>query len=67
MVPARALIRFLLRQGYHKARQSGSHLILEHPARKTLVIPVHAKDLPKGLFLRILEDAEFTLEQFRRE
>lgn len=66
MVPARELIRFLLRHGYHKARQTGSHLILEHPNGKTLVIPVHAKDLPKGLFLRILKDAGFTLEEFRR-
>ncbi len=53
MVPARELIRFLLRQGYRRARQTGSHLILEHPTRKTLVIPVHAGDLPKGLFLKI--------------
>src|ERR1700687_1807327 len=27
MVPARELIRFLLRHGYRKARQAGSHLI----------------------------------------
>ncbi len=67
MVPARELIRFLLRQGYHRARQTGSHLILEHLTRKTLVIPVHAGDLPKGLLLKILKDAGFTLEDFRRD
>ncbi|MFZ0335976.1 MAG: type II toxin-antitoxin system HicA family toxin [Candidatus Acidiferrales bacterium] len=66
MVRARELIHFLVRHGYRESRQSGSHLILEHPARKTLVIPVHARDLPKGLFLRILKDAGFTLEEFRR-
>ncbi len=66
MVPARELIRFFLRHGYHKARQTGSHLILEHSNGKTLVIPVHARDLPKGLFLRILKDAGLTLEDFRR-
>ncbi len=64
MVPARELIRFLLRHGYRKVRQAGSHLILEHPTRKPLVIP---GDLPKGLFLKILKDAEFTLEDFRRD
>ena len=67
MVPARELIRFLLRQGYRKARQAGSHLVLEHPARKTLVIPVHAGDLPKGLLLKILKDAGFTLEDYRED
>jgi predicted RNA binding protein YcfA (HicA-like mRNA interferase family) len=66
MVPAREVIRFLLRQGYRRARQTGSHLILEHPTRKTLVIPVHAGDLPKGLLLKILKDAGFTLEEFRQ-
>jgi len=67
MVSSRALIRFLLRQGYHTARQTGSHLILEHPNRNTLVIPVHAGDLPKGLLLKILKDAGFTLEDLRRQ
>jgi predicted RNA binding protein YcfA (HicA-like mRNA interferase family) len=66
MVSSRELIRFLLRQGYRRARQTGSHLILEHPTRKTLVIPVHAGDLPKGLLLKILKHADFTLEDFRR-
>ncbi len=66
MATARDLIRFLLRQGYHKARQSGSHLILEHPDRRTLIIPVHTGDLPTGLFRRILKDGGFTLEDFQR-
>lgn len=66
MASPRELVRFLTRQGYRRARQTGSHLILEHASRKTLVIPVHAGDLPKGLFLKILKDAGFTLEEFRR-
>jgi len=66
MTTVRRLVRFLLRQGYRIDRQTGSYLILEHPARKLLVIPVHRGDLPKGLFLRILKDAGFTLEEFRR-
>ncbi|MGH9779702.1 MAG: type II toxin-antitoxin system HicA family toxin [Candidatus Acidiferrales bacterium] len=65
MLTARDLVRFLLRHGYSKARQTGSHLILDHPHRQTLVIPIHRGDLPKGLFHRILKDAGFTLEDFR--
>jgi predicted RNA binding protein YcfA (HicA-like mRNA interferase family) len=65
MVPSRELIRFLLRQGYRRIRQTGSHAILEHPTRSTLVILIHAGDLPKGLFLKILKDPGFTLEEFR--
>lgn len=66
MPNAREIVGFLCANGYAEARQAGSHLILKHPERKTLTVPVHrGKDLPKGLFLRILKDAGFTLEQFR--
>ena len=30
-----------------------------------LIVPVHRGDLPKGLFLKILKDAGFTLADFR--
>lgn len=38
---------------------------MEHPERKLLVVPLHRGDVPKGLFLPILKDAGFTLEDFR--
>lgn len=66
MATARQLVSFLLRNGYEESRQAGSHLILKHAARKTVVVPIHrGRDLPKGLFLRILKDAGFTLEDFQ--
>lgn len=65
MNTARHLVQFLHRQGYRKARQTGSHLILQHSHRRTLVIPLHRGDLPKGLLLRILKDAGFTLDDLR--
>jgi predicted RNA binding protein YcfA (HicA-like mRNA interferase family) len=65
MASARELLSFLLRNGYSESRQTGSHLILKHSARKTVVVPIHrGKDLPKGLFLRILKDAGFRIEDF---
>ena len=66
MPTARDLLSFLFRKGYRKVRQTGSHLILEHPERRTLVVPVHRGDLPKSLFLRILKDAGFTLQDFQK-
>lgn len=65
MPNARELVRFLSSRGYVEARQTGSHLILKHRDGKILIVPVHrGKDLPKGLFLRILKDAGFTLDDF---
>ncbi len=66
MPNARELVRFMCANGQVEARQARFHLIPKHPERKTLAVPVHrGKDLPKGLFLRILKDAGFTLEEFR--
>jgi predicted RNA binding protein YcfA (HicA-like mRNA interferase family) len=64
MPTAKQLLRFLRKQGYAQERQTGSHLILEHPSRRMLVIPIHKGDLPRGLFLRILKDAGFSEKDF---
>lgn len=65
MPTVREVLRFLKQQGYREVRQTGSHLILEHAERQMIVLPVHRGDLPKGLLLRILKEAGFTLEDFR--
>lgn len=67
MPRVRELLRFLEHHGYHRVRQTGSHLILEHSQRRTIVIPIHSGDLPKGLFRRILKDAGFTQDEFQQE
>jgi predicted RNA binding protein YcfA (HicA-like mRNA interferase family) len=64
MPTTRELLRFLRKQGYHEKRQTGSHLILVHPTRRMLILPIHRGDLPRGLFLQILKDAGFTEKEF---
>jgi predicted RNA binding protein YcfA (HicA-like mRNA interferase family) len=67
MPTSKELLRFLTSQGYRRVRQTGSHLVLSHPIRALLVVPMHVRDLPKGLFLKILKDAGFTREDFYNE
>jgi predicted RNA binding protein YcfA (HicA-like mRNA interferase family) len=59
------LIRFLLRHGYKKIRQ---RISLDPGASRArhLVVPVHRGDLPKALFLKILKDAGFSMDDFRQ-
>ena len=64
MPSARELLRFLLKLGYEEKRQTGSHRILIHSGRPMLVVPIHSRDLPRGLFLRILKDAGSSEEEF---
>lgn len=67
-VSARELIQFLKAQGFAEDRQSGSHLTLRHEGRRiSLTIPVHGgADLGRGLAVRILKDAGFTIDDFLR-
>ncbi len=64
MPTGKELLRFLREHGYEEVRQRGSHLILKHPTRRMLILPVHRGDLPRGLFLRILKDGGFSEEEF---
>jgi len=65
-VTARDMIRFLKAQGFVEERQTGSHLTLWHEGRGVAVtIPVHTGcDLGRGLALRILKDAGFSVDDY---
>lgn len=55
-VTARDLVRFLRSQGFIEDRQSGS-----------VTIPIHTgADIGRGLAVRILKDAGFTVDEFVR-
>jgi predicted RNA binding protein YcfA (HicA-like mRNA interferase family) len=67
MATARQVARFLKRKGFIEKRQKGSHLVLQNPRTGyRTVIPMHPGDLPTGLFVKILKDAGFTAEDFRK-
>ena len=65
-VGARELVRFLKAQGFVEDRRSGSHLTLRHATRRVSVtVPVHTgSDIGRGLAVRILKDAGFTVEDY---
>jgi len=68
-VSAQDIVRFLKSHGFKEDRQSGSHLTLLHEQRKVSVtIPVHTGcDVGRGLAVRILKDAGFTVEDYLRK
>lgn len=67
-VAARELIRFLKAQGFREDRQTGSHLTLWHEGRQVSVtVPAHTGcDVGRGLAVRILKDAGFSVQDFLR-
>jgi len=67
-VTARELVRFLKQQGFVEDRQAGSHLTLWNAQRKMAVtVPIHTGcDIGRGLAIRILKDAGFSVEDYLR-
>ncbi len=67
-ITARELVRFLKSQSFVEDRQSGSHLTLWHEDGKiSVTVPVRTgTDLGRGLAIRILKDAGFSVEDYLR-
>ncbi len=67
-VTATELVRFLKSQGFIEDRQQGSHLTMRHAERgDSVTVPVHTSvDVGRGLAVRILKDAGFTVDDFIR-
>jgi len=54
------LFRLLKQDGWYEIRQSGSHIIMQHPEKKTQIsVPFHSgKEVKKGLLSGILKQAK---------
>lgn len=60
------MVKFLVKElGYAVRNQRGSHVILQHPHRNQLSVPLHAT-LDRGLLRAILRDAGIHREEFER-
>ncbi|MDP8207485.1 MAG: type II toxin-antitoxin system HicA family toxin [Candidatus Electryonea clarkiae] len=66
-VKAKDLIRFLKKKGFIEDRQSGSHLTLWNEEKRiSVTVPIHTgSDIGRGLAVRILKDAGFTVDDYK--
>lgn len=59
------VVKILKKLGYLPKRQTGSHLILYNPENNKIIpIPIHSKDLKKGLLKGIIKGAESSEKEF---
>jgi len=59
------IVRILEKLGFIPKRQTGSHLIMFHPGSKVIIpVPIHPKDIKKGLSRSIIKQAQSTEEEF---
>jgi mRNA interferase HicA len=66
-VRAKEIIRALERAGFSIERQhSTSHVLLRNPnTKRTTVVPIHSKEMPRWLLKKIIKDAGLNEDQFR--
>jgi predicted RNA binding protein YcfA (HicA-like mRNA interferase family) len=60
--------KLLLRLGFERIRQKGSHVFYRHPDGRTTTLPNHpGKDLSRPLLREILREIELSPDEFIRE
>ena len=65
MVRARQMVRALERAGFEVDHQTGSHAVLYRERDGCrVVVPMHSRDLGRGLTLRIIKSAGLSRDEF---
>jgi predicted RNA binding protein YcfA (HicA-like mRNA interferase family) len=64
-VKPREFVRKLKRAGFVVDHQTGSHVVLYHSSGVRLVVPIHAREMKRGLLAALLKQAGLTAEAFQ--
>ena len=65
-IKPKKLIKILLGLGFSERDAEGSHVFFRHSDGRTTVIPVHNKELSKGLLRKILNDVQLSVEEYEK-
>lgn len=65
-IKAKNLIKILKALGFSERDAEGSHVFFKHPDGRTTVIPVHNKELSRGLLRKILNDIQLSVEEYEK-
>ena len=65
VIKSKELVRVLMRLGFFKYHQVGSHAQFKHPDGRRITVPIHSgRDLYKKILKGIIDDLEMTVEEF---
>ncbi|MCF7905774.1 type II toxin-antitoxin system HicA family toxin [Candidatus Gracilibacteria bacterium] len=65
-IKPKKLIKILLNLGFTERDAEGSHVLFFHENGRTTVIPIHNKEVSKGLLRKILNDIQLPIEEYDR-
>ena len=52
--------------GFVERDAEGSHVFFKHKDGRTTVVPIHNRELSKGLLRKILNDVQLSLEEYEK-
>jgi len=67
-ISGREVVKALLKMGYEKDRQKGSHIVLRQATQphRRIVVPDH-QEVAKGTLRAIIKQAGLTVEEFKNQ
>lgn len=63
-IKPKRLMKILKELGFSERDAEGSHIFFKHQDGRTTVIPLHNRDLSKGLLRKILNDIKLSVEEY---
>ncbi len=65
IIDARKMEKLLIKLGFQRVRQKGSHVFYRHPDGRTTSVPHHpGRDLARPLIKEILREIELSVEGY---
>ena len=65
-IKPKKLIKILNSIGFAERDAQGSHVFFKHIDGRTTVVPIHNRELSKGLLRKILNDVQLTVEEYEK-
>ena len=65
-IKPKKLIRILISIGFVERDAQGSHVFFRHKDGRTTVMPIHNRELSKGLLRKILTDVQLSTEEYEK-
>lgn len=63
-IKPKKLIKILISIGFTERDAQGSHVFFKHKDGRTTVVPVHNRELSKGLLRKILNDVQLSVDEY---
>lgn len=63
-IKPKKLIKILKELGFSERDAEGSHVFFKHEDGRTTVVPIHNRELSKGLLRKILNDIQLSVEEY---